>query len=350
MVTFGMFSVLECPLPRVPGDVYGELLDLFVFGETLGLTHAWVGEHHFSDYGTLGGPPVFLAALAARTTAMRLGPAVSVLPFHDPLRLAEDYATLDVISGGRLEFGVGRGYQPGEFAGFGVDMAEARDRFWESLELIAKAWEGAPFSHRGRYYEVPEVTQKPRPLQTPVPLYVASVSPETFDLVLERGHSIMASLLTNSAKSLAPRMQEFRQRLPQGEDAVLPILVPVYVGETMERAVADVEDEVMWYFRTVGKLLPDKDGHVDSSYAYFQRLAERTGRVDYARALQGWAVGNADRVTEFLVELGRATTANHFMCFFTMGAMEKGKAKASMERFAEEVIPAVIKELQSETT
>jgi alkanesulfonate monooxygenase SsuD/methylene tetrahydromethanopterin reductase-like flavin-dependent oxidoreductase (luciferase family) len=347
MVTFGMFSVLECPPPRVPQEVYAELLDLFAYGETLGFTHAWIAEHHFSDYGTIGGPPVFLAALAGRTTAMRLGPAVSVLPFHDPLRLAEDYAALDVISGGRLEFGAGRGYQPGEFAGFGIDMAEARDRFWESLEIIAKAWEGGPFSHRGRYYDFSELTVKPRPVQDPVPLYVASVSPETFDIVLERGHSIMGSLLTNSAKSLAPRMREFRDRLHQGQDAVLPILLPVYVGETMERAVADIEDEVMWYFNTVGKLLPGKDAQVDSSYAYFAKLGERTGNVEYARALQGWAVGDTERVAEFLVNLARASTANHFMCFFTMGAMEKGKAKASMERFAEDVMPAVLRELQT---
>jgi alkanesulfonate monooxygenase SsuD/methylene tetrahydromethanopterin reductase-like flavin-dependent oxidoreductase (luciferase family) len=176
-------------------------------------------------------------------------------------------------------------------------------------------------------------------------LYVASVSPETFDIVLQRGHSIMGSLLTNSAKSLAPRMREFRERLPDGQDAVLPILLPVYVGETMERAVADVEDEVMWYFDTVGKLLPTKDVHVDSSFAYFEKLAERTGNVEYAKALQGWAVGNTERVTEFLVDLAQASSANHFMCFFTMGAMEKGKAKASMERFAEEVMPAVLREL-----
>jgi alkanesulfonate monooxygenase SsuD/methylene tetrahydromethanopterin reductase-like flavin-dependent oxidoreductase (luciferase family) len=345
--TFGVFSVLECPEPRVPREVYGELLDLFAYAENLGFSHAWVAEHHFSNYGTLGGPPVFLAALAGRTTSMRIGPAVSVLPFHDPLRLAEDYAALDVISGGRLEFGAGRGYQPGEFAGFGIDMAEARDRFWESLDVITRAWEGSPFAHTGRYYQFPEITLKPRPVQDPIPLYVASVSPETFEMVGARGHSIMGSLLTNSARGLAPKMREFREALPGGENAVLPILLPVYVGETVERAVRDIEDEVMWYYNTVGKLLPRSDEKVDSSYAYFQHLAERTGNVEYATALRSWPIGNAERVTEFFVDLAKATTSNHFMCFFTIGAMEKGKAKASMERFAEDVIPAVLRELSA---
>jgi alkanesulfonate monooxygenase SsuD/methylene tetrahydromethanopterin reductase-like flavin-dependent oxidoreductase (luciferase family) len=277
---------------------------------------------------------------------MRLGTAVSVLPFHDPLRLAEDYAALDVISGGRLEFGVGRGYQPGEFAGFGVDMAEARDRCWEALDVITTAWAGERFSHHGRHYDVDELVVKPRPVQDPVPVYVASISPETFDLVAARGLSIMGSLLTNGVKSLAPAMRTCRQRLPHGEQAVLPLLVPVYVGETMEQAVADIEDEVTWYLRTVGRLLPAPTAHVDPSYSYFQQVAARTGNADFATAAHAWAVGDAGRVAEFFIDLARSSTANHFMCFFTIGAMEKGKAKASMERFANDVVPVVTRELR----
>lgn len=345
MPTFGMFSVLECPPGRPPQHVYPELLDLFAYGETLGFSHAWVAEHHFSDYGTLGGPPVFLAALASRTTSMRLGPAVAVLPFHDPIRLAEDYAALDVISGGRLEFGVGRGYQPMEFAGFGVDMAEARDRFWEQLELITTAWKGSPFSYQGRFYHHPELVIKPRPVQDPIPVYLASVSPETFDLALDHGYGVMGSLLTNSAKSLAPRLAEFRSRLPEGAVAPLPILTPVYVGETMDQAVAEVESEVMWYFETVGKLLPGKDEPLHDSFAYFRKIAERTGSIDFARAIQAWPVGDVERVAEFFVDLARSSTCEHFICYFTLGAMEKGKAKASMERFVEGVIPLVHKAL-----
>lgn len=341
MPTYGLFSVLECPPGRPAGDVYSELLDLFAHGETLGFTRTWVAEHHFSDYGTLGGPPVFLAALAARTSSMRLGSAVSVLPFHDPLRLAEDYAAVDVISGGRLDFGAGRGYQPGEFAGFGVDMADARDRFWEELDIITTAWKGEPFAHDGRFHRFPEVAVRPRPLQDPVPLYVASVSPETFDLALERNYEVMGSLLTNSAKSLAPRLREFRERLPQGTPASLPILTPVYVADTMDQALTEVTDELGWYFDTVGKLLPGKDDPVDSSYAYFKKVAERTGSVDVAKAVHSWPVGDVERVAEFFVDLARQSTSDHFIGYFTLGAMEKGKAKASMERFADGVMPLV---------
>ena len=344
MPTFGLFSVLECPPGRPPVDVYSELLDLFAYGETLGFSHAWVAEHHFSDYGTVGGPAVFLAALAARTTSMRLGSAVSVLPFHDPIRLAEDFATLDVVSGGRLDFGAGRGYQPGEFAGFGVDMAEARGRFWEALDIITSAWSGEPFGHEGSYYRFPEVTVKPRPVQDHVPVYVASVSPETFDLAIERRYEVMGSLLTNGAKALGVSLRAFRDRLPTGATATLPILTPIYVGDSMDQAVADVTDEVMWYLRTVGTLLPRADGPIDPSYNYYQKVAERTGNVDFGLAIQGWPIGDADRVAEFLVNLIRQSTSQHVIGYFTLGAMEKGKAKASMERFALDVVPRVQRE------
>lgn len=345
VLTYGLFSVLECPPGRPAAHVYPELLDLFAYGEQLGFTNTWVAEHHFSDYGTLGGPPVFLAALAQRTTSMRLGSAVAVLPFHDPIRLAEDYAALDVISGGRLEFGVGRGYQPKEFAGFGIDMADARDRFWEQLEVITAAWKGEPFSHQGRFFNYPELRVTPTPLQDPVPVHLASVSPETFDLALEHGYEVMGSLLTNSVKALAPRLAEFRSRLPEGTAATLPILTPVYVAESMDQALREIGSESLWYFDTVGKLLPKKDEDIDPSYSYFRKVAERTGNVDYAKALLSWPIGDVERVAEFIVNLARTSTSTHFIGYFTLGAMEKGKAKASMERFMQGVVPLVEREL-----
>jgi alkanesulfonate monooxygenase SsuD/methylene tetrahydromethanopterin reductase-like flavin-dependent oxidoreductase (luciferase family) len=321
------------------------MLDVYSYGETIGFTNAWVAEHHFSDYGTLGNPAVFLAALASQTTSMRLGSAISVLPFHDPVRVAEDYAALDVISGGRLEFGVGRGYQPKEFAGFGVDMSQARDRFWEALDVITTAWHGEPFSYNGQFYRYPEIQVTPRPIQDRVPVHLASVSPETFDLALEHGYEVMGSLLTNSASSLASRMSEFRSRLPEGSRATLPIMMPVYVGESMDRAIVEIEQEALWYFDTVGKLLPSQTDKLDPSYSYFAKVAERTGNVDLGKALLGWPVGDVDRVAEFMVNLARTSTSEHFICYFTLGAMETGKAKASMERFMDCVAPLVEREL-----
>jgi len=343
MISFSLFTVAECPTGRRPRDVYRELQDLFVAAEQLGFSGAWLAEHHFSDYGTIGGPAVFLASVAARTKRLRVGAAISVLPFHDPLRVAEDYAALDVISEGRLDFGVGRGYQPKEFAGFNIDMAEARGRFLEGLEIVQTAWRGEPFSYRGRYRDIRDVVIKPLPVQKPIPTFVASVSPETFELARAQGYSIMGTLLTNSVEQLARQMPLHRAALGDGPQAKMPmpILTPMYVGRTDEEALAESAEEFSWYYNTVGKLLPKPGEATDPSYAYFRKLADRTGHGDLAQTIARWPVGGVDRVADFCIDLLRRTTADHLICFASIGAMEFRKALRNIERIASDVMPRV---------
>ena len=344
MVDFSLFSVLECPDGRAPRDVYNEVLDLFAHSEALGFRAGWVAEHHFSDYGTLGGPAVFLAALAARTQRLRLGAAISVLPFHDPVRVAEDYAVVDVISDGRLDFGVGRGYQPKEFAGFGIDMAEARGRFIESLEIIQQAWRDGHIDFQGEYYRYDDLPFRPAPVQSPIPTFVASVSPETFEMVRDWGHGIMGSLLTNSVGQLGPRLTEYRNSLSVEDRWAkpIPVMAPVYVADTMEAAFEESLPEFTWYWQTVGKLLPSKGEKMDASYSYFQKLGERTGgSMDVAGAMARWPVGDADHVVNYLVDLCRQTTTDEIICFASIGAMPREKAFANLERIAGEVMPRV---------
>src|SRR5207237_36405 len=150
-------------------------------------------------------------------------------------------------------------------AGFGIDMADARDRFWEAVDVISLAWAGHPISHQGRFWQFENMRIRPTPVQERLPLYVASISPETFDMVLERDYRVMASLMTNSMKAIAPRFLEFRSRMGSSTSTLLPILVPVYVGETTEGAIAEVESEMMWYSQTVGRLIPDEGAKVDAS-------------------------------------------------------------------------------------
>lgn len=343
MVAFSLFTVAECPPGREPRAVYRELLDLFVAAEQLGYSGVWLAEHHFSDYGTIGGPAVFLSAVAARTKSLRLGVGISVLPFHDPLRVAEDYAALDVISGGRLDFGVGRGYQPREFAGFNIDMAEARSRFLESLDIVQTAWKGDSFSYHGQYHEIRDVIVKPRPVQAPIPTYVASVSPETFELARNRGYSIMGTLLTNSAEQLARQMPQHRAAMRDAAHArmTMPILTPMYVGSSNEEALTETASEFRWYYDTVGRLLPKAGEATDPSYAYFRKLADRTGHGDVGQTVARWPVGDADRVSDFCIDLLRRTTANHLICFASIGAMEFRKALRNVERIATEIMPRV---------
>ncbi|MBI4255431.1 MAG: LLM class flavin-dependent oxidoreductase, partial [Candidatus Rokubacteria bacterium] len=154
---FGVFSVVDhypAELPRTSGQFFGELLEQAEAAEQLGFDSFWVAEHHFHEYGAIPSPAVWLAAAAQRTRRIRLGSAVVVLPFRNPLQVAEDYAMVDVLSGGRLNLGVGSGYLRHEFEGFGVRVEDKRERFDEALDVVLRAWTGERFSYDGRFHTV----------------------------------------------------------------------------------------------------------------------------------------------------------------------------------------------------
>jgi alkanesulfonate monooxygenase SsuD/methylene tetrahydromethanopterin reductase-like flavin-dependent oxidoreductase (luciferase family) len=177
-----------------------------------------------------------------------------------------------------------------------------------------------------------------------VPTYVASVSPETFDMVREWGYGIMGSLLTNSVGQLGPRLTEYRASLPEAAkwSKPVPVMTPVYVGDTMEAAFEESLPQFTWYWETVGKLLPSKGEKLDKSYAYFQKLGERTGGdADVAGAMARWPVGDADHVANYLIDLCRQTSADEIICFASIGAMPWAKSSANLERIASEVMPRV---------
>src|SRR5262249_51243189 len=139
-VKFAIFGLFEQPDDRSAREVVSAAMEQAELAEELGFAGFWMAEHHFTEYGIVASPPIMGAAMAERTTTLRLGTAVAVLPFHDPRRLAEDYAMLDVLSDGRLDFGVGRGYQPDEFAAFGVAMEDSRSRMTEAVDVIKGLW------------------------------------------------------------------------------------------------------------------------------------------------------------------------------------------------------------------
>ncbi len=182
---FGI-HILPTYMPDVEGtlpDFYQQMYEQIIEVEKLGFDQAWVTEHHFGGYGgTLPHPPTFLAAVAGKTAKIRLGVAVAVLPLHNPLQLAEAYAMADVISGGRLDFGIGKGSEPVEYRKFGMNRDEATQRFTECTEIIRQAWSDGPVNFHGEFYNYDGVDILPKPLQRPHPrIWVgATRTEETF--------------------------------------------------------------------------------------------------------------------------------------------------------------------------
>ena len=179
---FGIFVFGDNPpeIGRSNQKYYEEVLTMAEWAEELGFVSFWLGEHHFYWYGTCVSPPMVIAALGQRTKKIRLGPAVAVPAFHNPLVLAKEYAFADNLCGGRLDFGLGSGFSPVEFKTFGITIEEAKERFWEAADIILKAWRQDEFSHQGKYYQFENVSLYMKPLQKPMPpTWMAASSDDT---------------------------------------------------------------------------------------------------------------------------------------------------------------------------
>ncbi|MBV8477278.1 MAG: LLM class flavin-dependent oxidoreductase, partial [Acidobacteria bacterium] len=228
---FGFFDQLPRADWQSERQRYQDILAQIEFGDELGFDTAWLGELHFiPSFSCLASPLMILAAAAQRTRRIRLGTAVTLLPLHNPVKMAEDAATLDVLSGGRLEFGVGRGATPIYFAGYNVPQEESRDRFEESLQMIQRAWTDERLTYEGKYFRVKDLPLAPKPVQQPhPPIRIAANSPDTFAIAGQLGFPIFASPLINPPDKLREYLEVHREsRKQQKQDVALAF--PVHVS------------------------------------------------------------------------------------------------------------------------
>ena len=239
-----LFSILDA-FPEGAAahrDRYAELLELASGADRAGWHGAWIAEHHFSPAGLCPSPPVLLGALAQRTARLRLGVMVSVLPFHHPIEVAEQYALVDQISGGRLELGLGSGYIPREFEGFGVDPATKRERFDTSLELILRAFRGEAVTSTGPLAR--PVTLNVRPRQSPhPPITLAVQRREAIPFVARRGFALalVPYATVGSLDELAGEIREYRGALPLGTKGHVAVAVHLCAGSPVAAARAALQ-------------------------------------------------------------------------------------------------------------
>src|SRR5579863_5587088 len=179
---------------RSANALIADILDEATYAEAVGLHSAWIGEHHFSTLGVLSCPDLVLAQVAAQTKRIRLAPAVTVLPLHHPIRVAEQWATLDLLSGGRVDFAAGRGYDRREYLPFHVSFEDNQGIFEEGMELVRELWaaEGR-IAHHGRHYSFEDVRITPKPVQQPIPMYVASFSKPSIELAARLGCGLIVA-------------------------------------------------------------------------------------------------------------------------------------------------------------
>ena len=246
---FGMFTDFHIRKGMTQAEAFEESFNQVEASESLGIDSVWLAEHHFSpDRSVLASPLVIASSIATRTSKIRIGLAVQVLPLTNPLRAAEEAATVDHISEGRFDFGIGRSGLTKYYQGYNVDYSESRGRFFEALDVIMKAWSEEPFSYQGEYYAYEDVVVVPKPFQKPYPpTRVAVASADTFPLVGELGHPIFIS-----ANTTIPLLQErlelyrnaWRSAGHSGPDDVT-LRIPAYVAATTEKARSEPKASTM---------------------------------------------------------------------------------------------------------
>lgn len=353
---FDLFYELAVPAfaGRTESQVYGETLEEIELADELGFDTAWVVEHHFMrEYSHAGAPDVFLAAAAARTRRIRLGHAVVPLPYHHPVHVAERLATLDILSRGRVEFGFGRGFQPREYAAFGVDMADSRALVEESLAILKRAFAGGPLRHAGRHYRLDDVEVLPRVVQRPhPPLWMAAVSPESFELAARLGVGVLAGPFKpwfmierdieryRAACDAAPG--DVRQSA--GRNTRVGMTLGVVCLEDGERAREIARTNLTWFYRELLRHTAPVLERLYPSYERYAQMKPLKGLLAHAvhlpllESLGLVVAGDPAHCLERLAKY-RAAGVDHLLLAVGAGASESRVVRESLHALARHVLP-----------
>ena len=325
------------------------IVEQAAYVEELGFDSVWLAEHHFHSFGgTLSSPPVIGAAIAQRTRRIRIGTAVTLLPYHNPLRIAEDYATLDCLSGGRVEFGIGHGFIKWESLTFGTPLDELRDRFKENLEIILKSWTQPNFTYKGRHYRYDNVELLPRPAQKPHPTVWmgATSTAESFEFAGRSGFHLMLIPFLHEIDELGSMVAIYLSaRRAAGLDpstARVIAMYHIYVGENSKQALATAEPALAAYHaaaaeaRNLTQGMPEPESYRahDEHRAKMRKLTF-TDLVDRNRVI----VGDAAEVRKKAAYVCERLRLTDLAGNFALGNLSDAPTRATLRRFIEKVAP-----------
>jgi alkanesulfonate monooxygenase SsuD/methylene tetrahydromethanopterin reductase-like flavin-dependent oxidoreductase (luciferase family) len=312
---FGIFMEFEIRRGGDQATAFREGFDVVDAAEAWGLDGVWLGEMHFTPArSVLSAPIVIASSIATRTKRLRVGMAVQVLPLNNPLRIAEEAATVDHISAGRFDFGIGRSGFPRVYDLYGIPYAESQERFREALEIILEAWKGEPFSYKGDFYQFENAVVTPRPFQEPhPPLRMAANSPETFPQVAKSGLALFVGLRDLDIPELQAQLGSYRDAWRdsgQPGRASVYLRLPVYAGETERSAMEDARESITYFFKRHAELTQAGLGRAgagpdDRRSARLERLKNMTyDEICRTRVVFGTAPALVDRLRGLRQELG----------------------------------------------
>ena len=344
---FGMFHEFQSAPGENAAQSFANSLAQVDAAERWGLDAMWLAELHFApERSVLASPLVLAAAIAQRTRRIRIGTAVQVLPLCHPLRLAEEVATVDHLSGGRFIFGVGRSGFAHTYRTYGVDYAESRERFSETLTIVKRAFTEERFSHRGKYFTFEDVRLAPRPLQAPWPeIRVAAASPDTYEEMGAMGHPIFVAARIGNLSELAPHVKAYRAAWARaghpGRGAV-HLRVPVYVAATEKAAREEPRESILHLLHYIGDRLT-----ASASAAGAREIENRAERgqkmqsIDYEEVLrERMIVGTSASVVERLKQLEEELGLDGILAELNPGSLiPHARVMTALRLLCEEVMP-----------
>ena len=341
-------------------EAFRDAFTLMEMAEEGGLSGIWLAERHFAapkatlDYMGTGIPsivstPLILAgAMAARTERVRIGVAVNVLPLLHPIRMAEEVATVDQISQGRFEFGVGRSGFARAYEGYDVPYSESRERFQECLEIILSAWTQERFSYEGQYYTFNDIHVLPKPYQKPYPpLRVAATTRDTFPQVGAAGYPIFVGLRGMDRPDLAHYLKVYRDAWREAGHAGngdVYLRLPIYVAATAERARSEPEESTMHSYRRLAQSFGTSAASVGAVVSEERsERSERLSKVTYDDLLRDrLAYGTPEAVITQIKDMQEELQLSGVIAEINVGGLNtQDKVLDSLCLFTQEVVPAL---------
>lgn len=345
---FGYFTLTDNPVEfgedrRDPNQYIKDIVEQAIYAEELGFNSAWLPEHHFNALGVLPSPSMALTYIAAKTEKLKLSPATVFLPASHPVRMAEEYALLDLLSDGRAIFSAGRGYDKREYDVFEVDFQKSRELFFEQLDIIKKAWTQDKISYDGEFFKFPEIEITPKPVQDPhPPIYVASFSRGSLVKAAEMGENVMfapfaASLTYGGIKNAVSEFQQLsKENGYSGKKAICSYFLNV--TETPEETEA-TKERMLQYFQGLIPAFPEDMSQAPPNLRYFGKIVEnlKTKRTEDLGE-ESIIVGDSDYVVNVLKKV-EESGIEEVIIYFDFGVISHEETLKSMERFAKYVMP-----------
>lgn len=346
---FGYFTLSDNRYPgntRTPEQLVREIFDQALWAEQVGLNSAWIGEHHFNLLGVNACPHMLLAQLAGATKRIRLAPAVVLLPVHHPLHVAEAWATLDLLSDGRVDFAAGRGYDRLEYEPFGMPFEQSAEIFAEGLEVLWRAWtEPGKWSHKGRFYQFENIEVRPRPMQNPLRPYVACFSRPSMELAAKNDWNIIYAPFAAAMVygSLADAVRVYREECEtKHKRAARRSMCSYFVH------IADTPDEeafgraalIRYFHEALIGAFPSDPAKVPPTYRYFLEIVDILKNMKpESLTSKSILVGSPAKIIDDLKKV-EASGISEVILYFNYGLKPHNMVKDQMQRFMEEIAPA----------